>query len=1233
MANTVSKMSNTGIMYTGGQIDEVTLNPTGLYGGLSFTSSQFLSIPATSVFQFTGDFTIEAWINMPTTATGGPYAIWGTPSNGGLYFDFRYYQNTFQVSFNSGSGTSIGSTGPIAPGAWYHVAVVRSGSATGNVKVYVNGVSIGNTTNTSTLGFASTTSTVGQTGGEANQFVGIISNLRIANVAVYTGTFTVPTSRLETVQLSGTNITALTGTETQLLLKTEYDNPFKDSSVNAFTLTNSATAVTTSTQHPFNLNNYYSNRFNSSSSTVGPYLTAPANVKYAFGTGDFTVECWVYLTASTASAAIVGSWTGTAATSAWVMTQGTTATNLRFGVANTTVATFYEGTGGLALNQWIHVAEVRKNKILILYSNGVQVYSTGVSQNISYASQALQINGINGSTFLSQGYISNLRIVTGGGVYSSFVPTSALTNVANTQLLACQSVSPTTDNSSSPQTITNVGSVVTSGNSVIPFDGTYSSTGFTNTNYLNVVLSPTFNPLTTTFWTIEGWLYFTSLATSPCLVSGLASGTQRFYIQYNGSTLFVGDAITNPISFSIPLVVNTWYHIAVVNNNGTLSLYINGGLITSVTNTLASNAIDNLIIGVRPGFYITAGYVSNVRFVRRAMYTATNFAPPTKPFKVTQSASIDPVFNNNINAIPGNSTIFTSLLTCQSNYYKDNGANNVTITPAGTTTLLSTSSNTIPTFELSYANTGIAVSKQYSNGVLQTVNTIDEISMNTSMIGSVLLNGSTQYLRIPHSTQLSLTLGDFTIEGWISTNSFANSPSFFYKRATRLIFSQIGIAVSTAGRLALLVSNAAGSAWTINDTTSMPVMSTGTWYHIAVVRNGGNIQAYLDGVQYINSTAIPATITIRDDGSALTIGASAADGGGVSLPYDGYISNFRIVKGKAVYTGNFTPPTRRLQTLQNSDTNISAITDVASTSLLLNTYKTGYEDGSLYSGVNTITSFASPTISKTSPFLNSNGYFSNFFNGTNQYLTTNASSPTSQDFTIECWFNTTGLLTSSWTGSYGAVLFSGTNANAPWILIGGASSTPTEIQVAGLGNSASYPIIVASGLSMPLNTWHHLAISRVGSTFAIWLNGVKLSLTITGTPSAAFAAGTFNIGYNSQAGGYQGYFPGYISNVRYVRGNAVYDPSGGNITVPTSPLTATSNTLLLTCQSGAIKDSSTNSSTITNNGVTVFESVIPFSYIAANTTPTITANTTVRKQYNSGVIQVINNFDDSTYAI
>jgi hypothetical protein len=73
----------------------------------------------------------------------------------------------------------------------------------------------------------------------------------VKGVAVYTGPFTVPTAPLATTQSSGTNISAITGTQTQLLLNTYSGAGFlTDASTNAFTVTNNG-SVTSDTLNPF----------------------------------------------------------------------------------------------------------------------------------------------------------------------------------------------------------------------------------------------------------------------------------------------------------------------------------------------------------------------------------------------------------------------------------------------------------------------------------------------------------------------------------------------------------------------------------------------------------------------------------------------------------------------------------------------------------------------------------------------------------------------------------------------------------------------------------------------------------------------------------------------------------------------------------------------------------------------------------------------------------------------
>lgn len=102
--------------------------------------------------------------------------------------------------------------------------------------------------------------------------------------------------------------------------------------------------------------------------------------------------------------------------------------------------------------------------------------------------------------------------------------------------------------------------------------------------------------------------------------------------------------------------------------------------------------------------------------------------------------------------------------------------------------------------------------------------------------------------------------------------------------------------------------------------------STGTvdiqnaWQHWAIVRNNGVITFYRDGVA---SGTVTDSSDIYDFTGQFQIGYSVGD----NAYYNGHISNLRICKGLAVYTGNFTVPTSALQSTQSAGTNISAITN------------------------------------------------------------------------------------------------------------------------------------------------------------------------------------------------------------------------------------------------------------------------------------------------------------------
>ena len=229
------------------------------YTGLSANfngSSQYLDIASTTAFGFgTADFTIECWWRPTVNQRSDVLDFWSTPSsNPTTRFDFGRITSTtldlYTDSSPGGSGAKI--TGPSIASllnAWHHIAITRQ---SGSIKMWVDGTQAGSTYSANVLDMG--------TGGMALRIMGDhnasgngsgnLSNIRVVRgVAVYTGTFTVPTSPLALTQNAGTNISAITAGQTQLLLPLN-TLPFTDSSTNALSVTNTGTVIP-GVQYPF----------------------------------------------------------------------------------------------------------------------------------------------------------------------------------------------------------------------------------------------------------------------------------------------------------------------------------------------------------------------------------------------------------------------------------------------------------------------------------------------------------------------------------------------------------------------------------------------------------------------------------------------------------------------------------------------------------------------------------------------------------------------------------------------------------------------------------------------------------------------------------------------------------------------------------------------------------------------------------------------------------------------
>lgn len=201
------------------------------------------------------------------------------------------------------------------------------------------------------------------------------------------------------------------------------------------------------------------------------------------------------------------------------------------------------------------------------------------------------------------------------------------------------------------------------------------------------------------------------------------------------------------------------------------------------------------------------------------------------------------------------------------------------------------------------------------------------------------------------------------------------------------------------------------------------------------------------------------------------------------------------------------------------------------------------------------------------PFrINSTSTYIGAFNGSNQYLnfTGNSSLQLSTgNFTIEAWVY--GPTQAAYAGITG-------------------SSTVTSGWTFRLNNTGNLVLTngtttYTSSSTVAINTWAHVAVTRNGTSLYFFING-NLAGTATSSDSIDLTSGTFQIARGFSVDGTSGYFSGSISNLRIVKGTAVYT---ANFTPSTTPLTAISGTSLLTLQNATIVDNSTNAFTITNN--------------------------------------------------
>ena len=366
---------------------------------------------------------------------------------------------------------------------------------------------------------------------------------------------------------------------------------------------------------------------------TGDYLAVPASTDFNFGTGDFTIECFVYR--APGDFIVVYDHLNHPSDKFTLFSYGNSDLRI-WNNQHLTSGTIPPG------NQWFHAAWVRQSGTLMFFVDGVKAPTT---HSWSYSIGSGGTAGVNiGKTLYSEFgkfYLSNLRAVKGTAVYTSNFtkPTSALTNISGTVLLCCQSSTSSTTAAVAPGSgITIQGDPTVSSETVNGF--ATGNVGFDGSgDYLELANSTDFDFGSGDF-TIECWLYVTGNDSIKGLIAKRTTGgaSNTNFVIYvdglklrswfsDGSNYFISDWTT-----SSDLNANSWNHVAIVRNGTTFTAYANGtqmGSRTNVSNTINSSSRPLYIGCDHPGNVDLNGYISNLRVVKGAAVYTANFTPST----------------------------------------------------------------------------------------------------------------------------------------------------------------------------------------------------------------------------------------------------------------------------------------------------------------------------------------------------------------------------------------------------------------------------------------------------------------------------------------------------------------------------------------------------------------------------------------------------------------------------
>jgi hypothetical protein len=426
--------------------------------------------------------------------------------------------------------------------------------------------------------------------------------------------------------------------------------------------------------------------------------------------------------------------------------------------------------------------------------------------------------------------------------------------------------------------------------------------------------------------------------------------------------------------------------------------------------------------------------------------------------------------------------------------------------------------------------------------------------------GSMGLTAATSdFLELADSEDWAFGSGDFTIEGWAYPYSQTASGTVIAQWGA----SQNSLFFGVGSGYGVYRSTSGGDSQLILPLNSWPAANQ--WIHWAICRGGTSMRLFINGVQQ-GSTFNISTGSFHNSTNPLRIGY---DSHGNPL-FNGKLDDIRITKGVARYTADFTVPSSAYSdfgptptstptasatatptsTPTATPTNTPTLTSTPTAtpthtpnSTLETSFDPYFENVALLAHMNgpnggtTFTDSSNSTKSITvggntqtstaqSKFNGSSG----LFDGNTDFFDLADSDDwhfASGDFTIEMWLRPTSLagareILAQRTGGSYCPFSIGMNGSSLSVLLSFDNAT-----------WAAIPTI--SGGTLTVNTWHHVALTRNGSDFKLWLNGTQVGSTYTSASSFTNLAQVLRFGGQASA-----WYQGNAAELRITKGVARY---------------------------------------------------------------------------------------------